>query len=72
MYYVLSGEMILDFADELVSGALKKGYLTKEGHVRHNWKRRYFILKENIMRYYVSRESMQLKVCIIKCSSALL
>ena len=62
--------MILDFADELVSGVLKKGYLTKEGHVRHNWKRWYFILKENIMRYYVSRESMQLKVCIIECSSA--
>ena len=70
MYYLLSGEMILDFADELVSGVLKKGYLTKEGHVRYNWKRRYFILKENIMRYYVSRESMQLKVCIIKCCSA--
>ena len=56
------GEMILDFLDELVKGVLKKGYLVKEGHVRHNWKRRYFILQENIMRYYVSREKMKLKV----------
>ena len=57
-----TGEMILDFLDELVNGVLKKGYLVKEGHVRHNWKKRYFILQENIMSYYVSRENMKLKV----------
>jgi len=57
-----TGEMILDFVDELVNGVLKKGYLTKEGHVRHSWKRRYFILQENIMSYYVSRETMKFKV----------
>ena len=59
--------MILDFTDELVNGVLKKGYLTKEGHLRRNWKRRYFILQENIMRYYASRETMHLKVRMCNC-----
>ena len=58
-----TGEMILDFVDELVNGVLKKGYLVKQGHVRHNWKKRYFILKENVMSYYKSRETMEFKVC---------
>ena len=59
--------MILDFVDELVNGVLKKGYLVKQGHVRHNWKKRYFILKENVMSYYKSRETMELKVCTCAC-----
>ena len=58
-----TGEMILDFVDELVNGVQKKGYLVKQGHVRHNWKKRYFILKENVMSYYKSRETMEFKVC---------
>ena len=33
--------MIVYFTDELVNGVLKKDYLTKESHVRRNWKRRY-------------------------------
>jgi len=57
-----TGEVILDFVDELLNGVHKKSYLTKEGHVRHSWKTRYIILQENIMSYYVSRESMKFKV----------
>jgi len=57
-----TGDMMLDFVDELVNGVLKEGYLTKEGHVRHSWKRQYFILQENIMSYFVSRETMKFMV----------
>ena len=34
---------------------LKQGYLIKEGHIRRNWKQRWFILKNNIMYYYKNR-----------------
>ena len=48
--------------DEIVHGVLKKGYLRKKGHKRKNWKRRWFVLQRNIMKYFETRESMTLKV----------
>ena len=30
----------------------KKGYLTKMGAVRKNWKKRYFVLREDCLYYY--------------------
>jgi len=59
----LTCEMILDLLDEIVKGVLKKGYLTKRGGNRKNWKKRWFILKENTMFYYESRENLTQKVC---------
>ena len=60
----LTCEMILDLLDEIVMGVLKKGYLTKRGGNRKNWKKRWFILKENTLFYYESRENLTQKVCI--------
>ena len=52
--------------DEIVDGVIKKGYLTKKGHKRRNWRRRWFILQRTIMRYFESREKLVLKVRRIK------
>ena len=59
----LTCEMILDLLDEIVMGVLKKGYLIKRGGNRKNWKKRWFILKENTLFYYESRENLTQKVC---------
>ncbi|CAI8014338.1 Switch-associated protein 70 [Geodia barretti] len=48
----LTAEVISDLEDEIVNGVLKKGYLEKKGHVRRNWRRRWFILKRTILSYY--------------------
>ena len=34
-------------------GALKAGFLVKQGHVVKNWKKRWFVLRENKLEYYV-------------------
>ena len=52
----------MDMVDEIVHGVLKKGYLTKKGHKRRNWNKRWFVLQRTIMKYFVSRENMELKV----------
>lgn len=57
----LTCEMILDLLDEIVMGVLKKGYLIKRGGNRKNWKKRWFILKENTLFYYESRENLTQK-----------
>ena len=62
----LTCEMILDLLDEIVMGVLKKGYLTKRGGNRKNWKKRWFILKEDSLFYYESRENLTQKVCIAR------
>ena len=53
--------MIADLLDETVHGVLKKGFLEKKGHVRRNWRRRWFILKRTILTYY-STDKKILKV----------
>jgi hypothetical protein len=55
-------QVIQDMRDEIVDGVIKKGYLTKKGHKRRNWRRRWFILQRTIMRYFESREKLILKV----------
>jgi hypothetical protein len=37
-----------------MSGALDEGYLYKQGHRRKNWKRRYFVLTGDALRYYTA------------------
>ena len=48
--------------DEIVDAVLKKSYITKRGHKLRTWKRRWFVLKKTIMRYYESKEKTVLKV----------
>ena len=48
--------------DEIVDAVLKKSYITKKGHKLRTWKRRWFVLKKTIMRYYESKEKLVLKV----------
>ncbi|XP_073417734.1 switch-associated protein 70 [Dendrobates tinctorius] len=42
--------------NELVLDILKQGYLWKKGHKRKNWTERWFVLKPNVMFYYVSED----------------
>ncbi|XP_063802519.1 switch-associated protein 70 isoform X2 [Pseudophryne corroboree] len=42
--------------NELVLDILKQGYLWKKGHKRKNWTERWFVLKPNVMTYYVSED----------------
>ena len=58
----LTCEVIADLVDEVVSGVIKKGYLCKKGHKRHNVKRRWFILQRTVLRYFVNRDATNLKV----------
>lgn len=51
--------------DEIVNGILKKGYLTKKGHRRKNWRKRWFILEKTTLKYFKCKENQVLKV--IKC-----
>ena len=61
----LTCEVIADMEDEVVNGVIKKGFLHKKGHKRKNWKKRYFILQRTILRYYVDRDAVKLKVTFV-------
>ncbi|XP_069325659.1 switch-associated protein 70 isoform X1 [Eulemur rufifrons] len=42
--------------NELILDVLKQGYMMKKGHRRKNWTERWFVLKPNIISYYVSED----------------
>ncbi|NWQ75708.1 SWP70 protein, partial [Columbina picui] len=42
--------------NELILDVLKQGYMLKKGHKRKNWTERWFVLKPNIISYYVSED----------------
>ncbi|XP_032748804.1 switch-associated protein 70 [Rattus rattus] len=42
--------------NELILDVLKQGYMMKKGHKRKNWTERWFVLKPNIISYYVSED----------------
>ncbi|KAM4617832.1 switch-associated protein 70 [Discoglossus pictus] len=42
--------------NELVLDILKQGYLWKKGHKRKNWTERWFVLKPNVITYYVRED----------------
>ena len=48
--------------DEIIDGILKKGYLTKKGHKRKNWKRRWFVLEKTVVKYFECKENPVQKV----------
>ncbi|XP_031309758.1 pleckstrin-2 isoform X1 [Camelus dromedarius] len=37
---------------DMEDGVLKEGFLVKRGHIVHNWKVRWFILRQNTLLYY--------------------
>ena len=49
----------------MVNGVIMKGWLTKQGHFRKNWKRRFFVLKANSLHYYRTRDLLEKKVCAL-------
>ncbi|XP_068117099.1 switch-associated protein 70 [Hyperolius riggenbachi] len=51
--------------NELVLDILKQGYFWKKGHKRKNWTERWFVLKPNVMSYYVSEDLKDKKGDII-------
>ncbi|XP_059564851.1 switch-associated protein 70 isoform X1 [Myotis daubentonii] len=42
--------------NELILDVLKQGYMMKKGHKRKNWTERWFVLKPNMISYYVSED----------------
>ncbi|XP_011919213.1 PREDICTED: switch-associated protein 70 isoform X2 [Cercocebus atys] len=42
--------------NELILDVLKQGYMMKKGHRRKNWTERWFVLKPNLISYYVSED----------------
>ena len=42
-------------------GAIKTGYLQKQGHARKNWKQRFFVLEQSVMLYYERPTDLQPK-----------
>jgi serine/threonine protein kinase len=42
-------------------GAIKTGYLQKQGHQRKNWKQRFFVLEQSVMLYYERPSDLQPK-----------
>eukprot|EP01043_Picozoa_sp_COSAG02_P007358 COSAG02_NODE_218_length_28570_cov_75.594816_22_plen_642_part_00 len=42
-------------------GAIKTGYLQKQGHLRKNWKQRFFVLEQSVMLYYERPSDLQPK-----------
>ena len=55
-------ELIGELYELMVLGILKKGFLVKQGHVRKNWNRRYFILQLTTLTYYEDKELTKKKV----------
>ncbi|NXA01286.1 SWP70 protein, partial [Nesospiza acunhae] len=51
--------------NELILDVLKQGYMLKKGHKRKNWMERWFVLKPNIISYYVSEDLKEKKGDII-------
>ena len=39
--------------EETLAARVKQGWLRKQGHVRRNWKQRWFVLERGVLRYYV-------------------
>uniref|UniRef100_A0A671RUC1 Switch-associated protein 70 n=1 Tax=Sinocyclocheilus anshuiensis TaxID=1608454 RepID=A0A671RUC1_9TELE len=46
---------------ELILDVLKQGYMMKKGHKRKNWTERWFLLKPNLISYYVSEDLTEKK-----------
>jgi len=44
----------------------KEGYLTKEGYKVKNWKRRYFVLGNQTLNYYVNQKSLKRVLGVIR------
>lgn len=53
--------VVSELYEEYVLGVLKKGYLTKKGHIIMSWKERWCVLMPTCLRYFVSREEKELK-----------
>lgn len=54
--------MVQDLHDDIVHELLKKGMLKKRGHVRKNWKDRFFVLAVRSLTYYESQSNLAKKV----------
>ncbi|KAM9807836.1 switch-associated protein 70b [Neosynchiropus ocellatus] len=50
---------------ELIMDVLKQGYMMKKGHKRKNWTERWFVLKPNLIYYYVSEDLTEKKGDIV-------
>uniref|UniRef100_A0A7M4E0F8 Switch-associated protein 70 n=1 Tax=Crocodylus porosus TaxID=8502 RepID=A0A7M4E0F8_CROPO len=51
--------------NELILDVLKQGYMLKKGHRRKNWTERWFVLRPNIISYYMSEDLKDKKGDII-------
>ncbi|XP_062917923.1 switch-associated protein 70-like isoform X2 [Mobula hypostoma] len=46
---------------ELILDVIKQGFMWKKGHKRKNWNERWFILKPNLISYYVGEDLVEKK-----------
>ncbi|XP_032894853.1 switch-associated protein 70 [Amblyraja radiata] len=46
---------------ELILDVMKQGYMWKKGHKRKNWNERWFLLKPDLISYYVGEDLMEKK-----------
>uniref|UniRef100_A0A4W3IY07 Switch-associated protein 70 n=1 Tax=Callorhinchus milii TaxID=7868 RepID=A0A4W3IY07_CALMI len=50
---------------ELILDVMKQGYMWKKGHKRKNWTERWFVLKPDVISYYVSEDLKEKKGDIV-------
>ncbi|KAL4622868.1 switch-associated protein 70-like [Arapaima gigas] len=46
---------------ELILDVIKQGYMMKKGHKRKNWTERWFVLRPNVISYYLSEDLREKK-----------
>ncbi|XP_063810979.1 differentially expressed in FDCP 6 homolog isoform X1 [Pseudophryne corroboree] len=56
---------IQDLYEEMIQDVLKQGYLLKKANLRRTWTERWFVLKPDLLSYYVSEECKEKKGSII-------
>ncbi|MGH0163009.1 UNVERIFIED_CONTAM: hypothetical protein FKN15_044151 [Acipenser sinensis] len=54
---------------ELILDVLKQGYMMKKGHKRKNWTERWFVLKPNVLSYFVNENLTEKKGHVMLDSS---
>ncbi|XP_013390157.1 switch-associated protein 70 isoform X2 [Lingula anatina] len=47
--------------NQFINDVIRKGWLTKKGHMMTNWKERWFVLTPSCLKYFTNRDEVELK-----------